>query len=97
MPRTVVMVDETVPADAANHDVDIKNAPPLASILRARQIDNGVPAEVDLTVVTADPTGDDEIYLKDSDTITIRVGTAIATDDFLILECEEVGENVKVA
>jgi len=89
------MVDEVVAADSANHDLDIKNTVPLASILRARQIDNGTPAEVDLTVVTAAPTGDDEIYLKDADTITIRVGTAIAVDDLLILEVVEVGEQVK--
>ena len=95
MGQTIVVVDQSVAADSNPHDVTIPGRHALASLLNAKQIDNGPAAEVDLTIVTTTPTADNQIYLKDESTVSIQVGTAIAVEDFLILEGEEIGENVK--
>ena len=95
--RTLVLVDNVIAADNAVHDIDLPTGtPPVDSILYARQIDNGAPAEVDLTVKASKAAidGNDQIAKLDADTISARVATAVAVDDFLVLNITEVGERV---
>ncbi len=100
MAVTITFCDQAVPADSAPHDVTIPGSPGLASIVEAKQLvtSDGVAsaAETDLSVVTA-ITGDDQILLKDKDTVTLQVGAAIAAKDFIQIVGEVLGENVKVA
>ena len=97
MPTNIVLVDQTVAADSAEHEVTLPTgSPPIERILYARQIDNGTPAEVDLTVVD-EIDGDNQVQAEATATnkFKIRVGTAIAADDLLILNVLTVGERIR--
>ena len=97
MPTNIVLVDQTVAADDAEHEITLPTgSPPIERILYARQIDNGTPAEVDLSVVD-EIDGDDQVQKEATATnkFKIRVGTAIATDDLLILNVLTVGERIR--
>ena len=96
--KNLVITDFTAGAGVPT-DVDVPaGTPPLAALNWARLLQTpaagGAHSEVDLSIVDT-ISADDQITLKDQDTITIRPAAAILIHDTLHLNVVEVGEKVK--
>jgi len=101
MPRTIVIGNVAKTIGATATDVDIPNSPKLATLLKAYHRvpkdtiaagDNAV-SVTSLTIKDAID-GDNQIVLKDPDTVTVRLTTGVdlEVDDQLVLEAMLVGE-----